>query len=161
MERLPMSNRDFREGTLAYDAGQNPNKPVIITDADKGTVSDQKPALRELIVDNGTNQAFPMDAETNCIEVQYLGMDGSGKTYTMPETRVAVPQIELGENDLGTAEYAAYSTVKTLFAETLRSDEIDLRRLIGVCEDAGISEAIVSAAAAEFSDELAELAGEP
>ncbi len=155
-----MSNRNLREGTLAYDAGQNPNKPVIITDPDKGTVAEQDSALQDLIMDSPGNQAFPLDYNTKCIEVQYLGLDGSGKTYTMPESRIAIPNIELGENGLGTAEYAAYSIVRALFAEAIRSEEIPLRRLIGLCESAGVSEAVVSAAAAEFSDELAALVGD-
>lgn len=153
-----MPDRKIRNGTLGYDVGQTPSKPVIVTDPDKGTIASQDSALQELIMDSPGNRAFPLSYDTKCVEVQYLDIDSpSGKTYTMPETRIAVPQVGVGEDDLSPVGYAVYERVRTLFAEAARSDEVDLRALIGLCEAAGIDGAIVSAAASEnFSDDLAD-----
>lgn len=151
-----MSERRLQAGSVGYDVGQSPSKPVLIVDPDVGTVGDQKSALYDLIRSAAGNQAFPFDADTRCVEVQYLSLDSpNNSTYTMPETRIAVPQVEVGENDLDAADHAAFEMLRSLFAEALRSDEIALIELIQVAEGAGVSDDLLSAVTSEFSDEIA------
>jgi hypothetical protein len=156
-----MSDR-FDTGTVAYDVGQEPSKAVLVTDDDCGTISDQADAMRELILDNDTNQAFPMTPDTHCVEVTYLGLSGSSdKTYTMPETRIAVPQVTTGETDLTPAEVSAVASLKSLFAAARADDERRVSDLIDLCKDSDVSDNVVRALASAFSDEIAAEAREP
>lgn len=148
--------RTMRVGTLAYDVGQTPSQPVIVTDPNKGTVSDQDSALQDLIMNSSGNNAFPMDYDTDCIEVQYLSLDGAGKRYTMPETRIAVPEMEIGPHALGTAEFAVGEQLYNLCAEAEVSDGTTVRSIINLCRSAGVPAPVIAALETEFRDELSD-----
>lgn len=140
----------LRKGTLAYDVGQNPSKPVVVTDPDKGTINDQEPALREIIVNNDANNALPMHGDTTCVEVAYVGLSASEKTYTMPETRVAKPQaeVDVGDYSVEPGMLALYSVVRELLVEAARSG-MDTARLVSMLESAGVPDEFISAPTVE------------
>lgn len=115
--------RDLEEGTLAYDIGQTPHSPVIVTDPDVGTIGDQKPAKQEQIRDNEANQSIGFDLDTQCVDVMFFDLSSRNKrSYTYPITRIGVPRIEILEHELTPKQYAQFLALKDLIAESMRSD---------------------------------------
>lgn len=153
-----MSDR-YSKGTVAYDMGQRPSVPVVVTNPRMGTVGEQKPALRELILDSPGNQAFPLDESTPCVEVRYINVDGrSKKAYTMPASRIAVPQtaIPAAGQTLPPAEYAVYAALSDMFREAVGRADADVNVLRRLCTYAGVDEAVIAAAIDSVPDELFE-----
>jgi hypothetical protein len=80
-----MSN-ELQKGKLALDVAKQ--SVVEVLDTDMGTISEQDEAMRDLIYGADGNQACGVDADMQCVEVKYVGMDSSDRTYTMPVSRI-------------------------------------------------------------------------
>lgn len=112
--------KTLEAGTLAYDLAQH--EPVIVTDPDVGTIAEQDNALEEMIRGNAGNQACGFDPDTQCVEIMFMNLDGrNSSTYTYPETRIGVPNVEVLEEKLTVRQFVQYETLKDLMAEALRN----------------------------------------
>lgn len=144
-----MEDKRVAEGVYAYDIGQVPSQPVLITNADKGKVADLKPALKELVMDSPGNRAVRVSEDSQCIGVQYIELDSDGgKEYTMPAERIATTptEIEVEDESLPPHQYAMYLALRDLFAEAAHADEALLLDIVSLANDGGVPEQVVSMA---------------
>ena len=140
---------DITTATFAYDLAQH--EPVLIVDPDVGTVEDQDPALKEMILKNAGNRATGMAMDTTCAEVVFANLDSTNdRTYTFPVTRLGVPQVDI--EGLAPRQYVEYRFLSTLLKEASGYSTTTYDRLISVCTDAGVDESVLDAAAASVPD---------
>lgn len=150
-----MESDQIAEGVYAYDVGQVPSQPVLITDTDRGKVGDLKDALKEMVMDSPGNQAVRVTEDDQCIGVQYIELDGSGgKEYTMPVQRIATSpsEIETDESNLLPHEYNAYLTLRSVLAEAARADEDFYLEVLSTAADSGIPQEALSVAQTEVAE---------
>lgn len=150
------------EGTLAYDIGQTPHTPVIVTDPDVGTIEEQPDAQEEIIRRNMTNQAIGFDDDTQCVEVTFFDLSSKNRdTYTYPVTRIGIPRVDIGDHALSTKQYLQFLALRDLLAEAVRTDDemesVDLvATLRYLWKDAGLDDAVLDAAGTDtdaFTDD--------
>jgi len=150
---------DITAGAYGFDCGQSPAQPVIITDPDKGPVNELKPALRELVMETGGNQAFRVGEESQCVGVQYVQLDSTGKgdEYTMPVERIAIPPVTVQSGSgryLRPEEFTMYVALRDLFSYMAREDQELLAEVVGMAAESEIPDPVVSQAREDVSDLL-------
>lgn len=117
---------EIRDGSIAYDIGQEDYPLVIVVDSNVGTVDDLPEPKRDIITNNNANQAVGFSLDTKCVEVQFLDPGSSNrKTFTYPETRIAVPRLHIGDYGMQLPEYIRYRSLWEFVVEAIREDESD------------------------------------
>jgi hypothetical protein len=159
-----MVRKQYETGRIAYDIGQQPAEPVLITDGSVGSVTDQD--NRDLILNNTTNNACGVDRSTTCVDVIYIGLSAAGDTeYTMPVTRLAVPQATIdapNDTQLSQLQYNQFLMLTELMREALMTD-VDgaLSFVVELAQNAGIDDAVISAARVDASSVITDTDTEP
>jgi hypothetical protein len=78
-----------------------------------------------MIVNNEGNRAVGFDADTRCVECVYASLGSENrKTYTFPETRLAVPDISIKGTGNSVREMLVYQTLYEVFAGALTDDAV-------------------------------------
>jgi len=151
--------KQYETGRIAYDIGQHPSEPVLITDGSIGTVADQ--SNRNVILNNTTNNACGVTRTTTCVDVVYLGLSSTGDTeYTMPVTRLALPQATAdapNDTQLPQLQYNQFLMLAGLMREALMTD-VDgaLSFIVELAQNAGVDDAVISAARVDASSVITE-----
>lgn len=106
------SETAYEDGQFAYDIASQ--SLVKVVDSDTGTITDQEPAMRDLITRSDGNKVCGFDPDTVTVDVVYVGVDEGDKEYRMPATRI--------QTDEALTEAAARLTQRAGIAEEVDSD---------------------------------------
>lgn len=143
----------YESGTIAFDLAQM--KPVVIIDPDIGTVSNLDNPKRELVTNAPGNRAIGFEYETRVAEVMYFNLQSENDTtYSFPHTRVGVPIMEVGDDDLSVREYLLQSFLTDVFAEAHREDAELFEELADLLSAMDEYDAVLSAAMDNVDENL-------